>query len=437
MTEHDYDGAPRSVDKSEATSAAVAMPFRPMRHVWILNHYAQVPGGPGGTRHFSLARHLPACGWKATIIAASTDHATGRQRLRDGETKRAETVGGVPFLWLRARDYSGNGTDRVLNMLDYTRAVLKRGTLANLEPPDAIIGSSVHPLAAWAGHRLARRYGVPFVFEVRDLWPQTLIDMGRITARHPAAISLRWLEKSLYENAKCIIVLFPGAKAYIEPLGIPPDRIVCIPNGADLAQFPVTPPREPSDRFTLMYLGAHGAANGLDNVLAAMRIVEADPAGRRVTLRLIGEGPQKPALIAMADEMGLRNVAFEDPIPKAEVPARAAEADAFVICIRDMPGLYRFGISMNKIFDYMAAGRPTIAALAASNNPIAEADAGLTVPPENPEALAGAILKLSSLPNERRDRMGRAGRRHVEEHYAMEKLSGRLAAALDASWSKK
>lgn len=402
-----------------------------------MNHYAQEPGRPGGTRHFSLARLLPACGWKATIIAASTDHVTGHQRLRDGETKNAETFGGVPFLWLRTRDYSGNGVDRVLNMLDYTRAVLKRGTLADLEPPDAIIGSSVHPLAAWAGYRLARRHGVPFLFEVRDLWPQTLIDMGRISSRHPAAISLWWLEKSLYENAKRIIVLFQGAKAYIEPLGIPPDRIVCIPNGVDLAQFPVAPQKEPSDRFTLMYLGAHGGGNGLDNLLAAMRIVEADPAGRRVTLRLIGEGPQKPALIGMAEEMRLQNVVFEDPIPKADVPVCAAEADAFVICVRDMPGLYRFGISMNKIFDYMAAGRPTIAALAAANNPIAEADAGLTVPPENPPALAGAILELSSLPNKRRAEMGRAGRRHVEEHYAMEKLSGRLAAALDASRSNE
>src|SRR5690606_28647392 len=126
-------------------------------------------------------------GWKATIIAASTDHSnSGRQRLGEDETRRLQTFGDVQFWWLRAREYSGNGLYRVLNMMDFTRAALRGDMLADIEPPDAVIGSSVHPLAAWVGRRLARRYGVPFVFEVRDLWPQTLIDIGQLSPCHPA-----------------------------------------------------------------------------------------------------------------------------------------------------------------------------------------------------------------------------------------------------------
>src|SRR5690606_21810114 len=125
-----------------------------------------------------------------------------------------------------------------LNMLDYTRAALSAATLRGLERPDAVIGSSVHPLAAWAGRRLAQRFGVPFLFEVRDLWPQTLIDMGRLSPRHPAALALRRLERSLYRSAARIIVLPPAAHAYITPLGIPKERIVWIPNGVDLEGFP-------------------------------------------------------------------------------------------------------------------------------------------------------------------------------------------------------
>lgn len=271
-----------------------------MKHVWILNHYAQEPGGAGGTRHFSLARHLSSHGWKATIIAASTDHSTGLQRLNAGETQRLQSYDGVPFLWLKTRGYSGNGMDRVGNMFDYTRAVLKRSNLSALEAPDAIIGSSVHPLAAWAGRKLAKRHGVPFVFEVRDLWPQTLIDMGRLTEHHPATIGLRWLEKSLYRAASRIIVLLPKAHEYIEPLGISREKIIWIPNGTDTESFGVETIAKDSDEFTLMYFGAHGAANGLDNLLAAMQIVAKDPKGDRIRLRLIGDGPLKSSLMTAA-----------------------------------------------------------------------------------------------------------------------------------------
>lgn len=402
-----------------------------MKHVWILNHYAQEPGGAGGTRHFSLARHLPSHGWEATIIAAGTDHSTGLQRLSEGEAKRQQNYDNVPFLWLKTRGYSGNGTDRVGNMFDYTRAVLKQGNLAALDAPDVIIGSSVHPFAAWAGRRLAKRFGVPFVFEVRDLWPQTLIDMGRLSDRHPAAIGLRWLEKSLYRDASRIVVLLPKAHEYIEPLGISREKIIWIPNGTDTESFPVEPSATDSDTFTLMYFGAHGAANGLDNILAAMQLVERAPAGGPILLRLIGDGPLKPSLMASAREKGLANVRFEDPVPKKSIPALAAQADAFVFNLIDAP-VFRYGISSNKLFDFLAAGRPVLFCCASSNNPVAEAGAGTTVPPENPQALAEAILNLASLPAAQRAEMGAAGRRHLEQNYDMKRLAGRLASSLEA-----
>ncbi len=404
-----------------------------MKHVWILNHYAQEPGGPGGTRHFSLARHLPANGWDATIIAASTDHLSGRQRLSDDQHRRVETFDGVPFVWLRAQPYSGNGIGRIRNMFDYTRAVLKPENLNQIPPPDVIIGSSVHPLAAWAGRKLAKRYRVPFIFEVRDLWPQTLIDLGRISANHPAAVAMRWLERSLYSSASRIVVLLPQAGDYIEPLGISRGKIVWVPNGVDVEQFPMSALKPSSGTFTLMYFGAHGAANGLDTLLKAMRVVQDDPAGKNIVLRLIGQGPLKQSLRSLAEELRLRNVRFESHVSKQGIPALAAEADGFVICVRNLPNLYRYGISMNKIFDYMAAGRPAIIAVdSSSNNPIADAGCGLTVPPENPEALAAAIVDLAALPNAKREEMGRAGRRSLEQNYSMQHLSKRLADTLDA-----
>lgn len=402
-----------------------------MKNVWILNHYAQEPGDAGITRHFSLARHLLKHGWRASVIAASVDHHTGRQRLTSLENKRSDNFEGVPFLWVRTPEYNGNGVGRITNMLVYTFRVLMPGITRELERPDVIVGSSVHPFAALAGLHLARRFRVPFVFEVRDLWPQTLIDFGRLKEKSLVSRTLHFLEKHLYRQAARVVVVLPQAHKYICPLGIPPQRIVWIPNGVELEGYPEPYPPALRDTFNLMYFGAHGQANGLDTLLKAMAELQSRPEMSHVRLRLIGNGPLKPDLIHLAAKLELKNVVFEDPIPKGDIPRLAAEADAFVILVRDLPGLYRFGISMNKLFDYLAGARPIVIAVNASNNPIDEAKAGVTVPPENPSALAEGIASLVTMPVSERIAMGRAGRAYVKRQHGFDRLAGNFGAMLD------
>ncbi|MBW6391920.1 glycosyltransferase family 4 protein [Billgrantia antri] len=415
-----------------------------MRHVWILNHYAKHPDAAGGARHYQLARHLPAHGWKATLIASSVDHPSGEQRLTKDESWRLETIDGVNFLWLRTSSYRGNGGGRMKNMLEYACQALRPTRLAGLERPDLIVGSSVHPFAALAGWWLARRHRVPFVFEVRDLWPQTLIDMGRLREGAAMTRALRALETFLYRRAQRVLTLLPRAVDYIAPLGVPEERVVWLSNGVDLAEFPEPGPpaeRPPELPLSLMYFGSHGEANGLADLLEAMALVKADsPAGQvPVQLRLIGDGPGKQELMRQASRLELdgRWVRFEPPVPKRDIPAVAREADAFVITVRDLPRLYRFGISMNKLFDYMAAGRPVIIASAAINDPVAEAGAGITVPPEDPLALAEAIKRLVALPTAERARMGQAGRAHVEAVYDYRILAERLAGIMNDVMDEK
>lgn len=400
------------------------------KNVWMLNHYAQEPGGPGGTRHFSLAYHLQRYGWTASIIAASTELNTNRQRLNTEEESRVDCFDGVPFLWLKTPPYKGNGGGRMVNMLTYTYRAVQEKYLASLPRPDVVIGSSVHPFAAWAGARLAARYRVPFLFEVRDLWPQTLIDLGRITPNGLQARVMRALEKSLYNRAVRTITLLPRAWVYIESLGIPRERVFWLPNGVDLSGFPYAPVSKGKNPFVFMYFGAHGNANGLDNVLRAFALLEADPSAPEARLRLIGDGPMKSALRRLATELGLRGVTFEDPIPKSRIPALAAEADAYVFNLVDAP-VFRYGISSNKLFDFLAGGRPVIFSCDAANNPVEEAKAGLTVPPGNPERLAGAMRTLATMPIDRRRQFGENARRYVEQTHDYSKLAGRLAGLLD------
>lgn len=315
-------------------------------------------------------------------------------------------------------------------MLGFTARVLQKRRAADLLPPDAIIGSSVHPLAAWAGAKWADRLGVPFIFEVRDLWPQTLVELGRISSRGFAAKALYRLEKTLYQRAKRILVLLPHATEYIAGIGITTGKIHYLPNGVDLEDFPFFPVSSCSKPFQLMYFGAHGQVNDLFQLLQAISIIKERGLSDTVSLRLVGDGPLKSALQDQSKRLQLNNVTFEPPVPKKNIPLLASEADGFVLTSRNLPNLYRYGISANKLFDYMAAGRPVVISLNAGNNPVLEADAGFTVPPEDPIALADAILKLTSLPLGQRIQMGRNARSFVEKEHDFSVLAERLSTIL-------
>ena len=407
-----------------------------MKTVWILNHYAQEPGGPGGTRHYSLAKNMRRHGWRAVVIAASVELNTGRQRLGGGDAIKLCQYDGVDFLWVRTPTYHANDNGRVSNMLSYAVRALMPSTTHSLPRPDVIVGSSVHPFAAWSGAMLAKRFCVPFVFEVRDLWPQTLVDMGRLKSGSFQTIALRTLEKWLYRKADRIVVLLPRAADYIAELGVSARKIVWIPNGVELDGYPMPEPNLVHDEFTLMYFGAHGLANGLECVIKAMALVQKRAGANRIRLRLVGDGPHKKTLVDLAKESGLDNVQFENPVPKHLIPIIAREADAFVFNLVDAP-VFKFGISSNKLFDFMAAARPIIFCCRSSNNPVMEAAAGPTVPPGNELALAEAILRLAQTPVEERARMGLCARQYVENFHSYGSLAKCFAEMLDSLFQNR
>jgi len=403
------------------------------KELWIFNHYARTHEDAGGARHFEMAKHLALRGWSVTIFASGVTHRTGRDLVVRGESRAVRMIEGVRFVWLKASPYKGNGFSRWKNIVEYYLEAVKAKQVEGLGAPQFVIGSSVHPLAGLAAWRVARRFGVPFVFEVRDLWPQTLIDMGRLSKRSPIVFALRRLEGFLYRKAARIISVLPGAVDYITTFGIDPKKVVWISNGVDFGAYQAAKPYIEKDQFEIMYLGSLGEANAIEVLLDAMRLVGEKDSG--VTLRVIGTGPREEALKVQASKLGLlgKTVRFEGAIPRSEVAAIAREADAFVITVKDIPGLYRYGISMNKIFDYMAAGKPTVIAVNAFNNPIAESGGGITVNPDNPEKLAEAVLVLSKMDPNQLAKMGGMAREHVAKFYSYEYLAERLEKTLLAT----
>ncbi len=403
-----------------------------MRHVWILNHYAVWPDGVGSTRHYSLAKHLVSMGWDASIISSSVEHATGRQCFTSLTLKKIREVGPVRFMQLRNPSYRGNGIGRIINIVTYAVMTLLPGMMSGLPRPDVIIGSSVHPLAAFSACILASRYKVPFVFEIRDLWPRTLVDMGYIGEKSAVSRFLYWLERCLLKRANKVVVLLPKAIEYAESFGVTRDKIVWIPNGCDEAGLVSENGNQNNqEKLVFSYIGAHGYANDLKTLLDALHISAKANMADRFLFKFIGDGPLKSELVQYAEDLGLNNVVFVPAVPKKEVSRLASSSDALFITVRNYPGLYKYGISMNKIFDYMNAGRPVVIAVNAANNPVNESGCGITVPPESPGELANAIKCLVDMSQEERLEMGRKGKQYIQEHHDYEKLSKRLASVLN------
>lgn len=398
----------------------------------MINHYALPPSEPGGTRHYALARQLNRAGHDVTVIASSFSHAT-RQQLSctRGRKSCVEQVDGVRFLFLHVPEHGGN-VSRLWNMFVFAFRLWLGTRTRALPEPDVIIGSSLTLFAALAAERLARRRKVPFVLEIRDLWPQTLIDMG-MSSLHPAVILFGIIEKYLYRHADQIITLLPNSANHMITRGARRELISCIPNGVDMEMVPAPGPPRADGAFTVMYAGSHGLSDALDTVLDAAAILHKEAPGR-FCFRFIGDGPSKDALRRRAEREHLDNVAFERPLPKLVLLSRLPEADAFILSAK-RTDLYQNGISPNKLCEYMAAARPTIVAADTANNPVADADGGITLAPEDPAAMAEAIKSLAAMPIEERRQMGMRARWYVQENYSFTVLARRLEQVLESALS--
>ena len=344
-------------------------------NLWIINHYGQEPDGVGAARHFNLSKHLSSLGWNVSILAASVEHSTGRQRLKGLKIFRLQKITDVNFIWFKVPKFRGNGVGRIINMLIYTFLVLLYGFIFRAQRPDVIVGSTVHPFAAWAALKLAIFYKVPFIYEVRDLWPETLISMGIIKKESFIANVLYFLEKEMLSKSERVVTLLPGAVDYFVSKGVLRDKVVYIPNGAE--QVETKNEYKKNNVFNFIYLGSLGYANNLDILLLAISLLEKDRTVPSFICRFVGDGGEKDNLIKLSKELSLRNVKFEGSVKKSDVCKVCSIADAFVIIVRDLPELYKYGISMNKIFEYMSYSRPIIIAAESFNNPVKDAGSGI------------------------------------------------------------
>lgn len=383
---------------------------------------------PGGTRHYELARFLAEKGHQITIIASPVSYLTGIAEKKIRGWLRRQSEDGLTIL--RPPVYTAlhrSFFHRVLSFLSFMFSSFVVGL--RVQKVDIVWGTSppiFQGVTAWS---LARLKKAKFLFEVRDLWPDFAIEMGILRNRLLIRGS-RWLEHFLYRHADRLLVNSPGFINPIRKHGI--KRIELIPNGSDPRMF--DPGKDGTSfrqthglegKFVVLYAGAHGAANDLSTVLQAAQILKEIP---DIQIVLLGDGKEKPALMESAAQHQLNNVLFLPPVSKLEIPEAFAAADVCLAVLKPIP-LFRT-VYPNKVFDYMAAGKPVVLAIqGVIQQVVEEVQAGICVPPGDAKAMAEAILTLSSQPSIRKE-MGIRGRRFIETHFDRSVLAEQLEVIL-------
>jgi glycosyltransferase involved in cell wall biosynthesis len=310
--------------------------------------------------------------------------------------------------------------------------------LAQEQQPDVVIASSTYPLDIYAAARIARTAGAALVFEVHDMWPLTPMLLGRLSERHPFIRIMQQAEDYYCRHADLVVSVLPNAIEHLVTRGLTPDRYVVIPNGVDAraGRELQTPPEghlsvlesaHAAGRSVVIYAGSEGLSNQLEALLRAATLVRDVP----LQFVLVGQGPERVSLEQLAADLGLANVSFLPPVPRDQLEGLLARADVAYISIGASP-LYHYGISPNKLYDYMMAGSCILLAGHDDvfNDVVVEGACGLSVPHAVPEDIAGGIRRLLAMSGEERTELGRRGADYCKRHFAYGVLAESYEAAL-------
>ena len=395
-------------------------------HILYMVQYFNSPDDPGGSRAYEFAGRWAAAGHEVTLLAGNLNHKTL-------STISSPTVAPPGVRVVRVRTYNrirGSYARRVVNFLSFAAGALIRAL--TIPRVDVVYASSTPLTTGAAGFAVALVKRARFVFEVRDLWPESAVVAG-VLRRGWLVRLIERAERFLYARADRLVALSAGIQAGIVERGGAADRVTLVPNGMDDWMLDGPPGEVPSipfdtDRhFVCTYVGALGRWNSLETVLECARILE----GSRVRFLIVGDGDHRDALRQQAAALGLGNVSFHGTVPKRDVLRYLAASHACVLCTWRDPFLGT--VLQNKIFDYMASARPVVAAAHGELAALVEnADCGWVTPPGEPEALARTCLELSTVDPQLLAAKGANGRHFVSQHYRRSRLADR---ALDAALS--
>lgn len=378
--------------------------------VWYISKYFGLPESRVGSRGFKLLREFPALGVHPFVISANSSHLVVNRQF--AEDWQIETLDGVEICWLKLRRYKGaKSFGRILSWIEFEWKLF-RLPKQRLPRPSAIVVSSLSLFTIFNGFLLKARYRCRLIFEVRDIWPLTLVEEGGFGRYNPLILLLGWIEQVAYRNSDAIIGTMPNLKAHVDQVAGATGPVHCVPMGIDddeiLEQQPLPDNYHakhiPTGKFIICHAGTIGKTNALDVFFETALLMQSDA---DIHFLLVGDGDLKPYYEAAYDR--LPNVSFAPAVQKGQVQSVLNFCD--VTYFSTYPSrIWDYGLSLNKLIDYMLAGRPIIGSYSGYPSMLNESGGGSFVPASDAEALRAEILRYASLDPAERQRIGSAAR---------------------------
>ncbi|EOS69068.1 hypothetical protein C818_02945 [Lachnospiraceae bacterium MD308] len=403
-------------------------------NIWLIDHYAVPTKYYPLVRQTIFAKKFMERGHSVKIFAASTVH-NSNINLAGNKISEEIIEEGVNYVIIKCHNYEGNGLSRIMNMIEF--AVKLPNVTMKYEKPDVIISTSMTLFACISGLWIGKRRKCKKIAQISDLWPETIIAYGMAKRRNPAVLFLRMIEKKIYKMADDIIFTMEGAYDYIieqkwEKL-IPKSKVHYINNGIDLETFDFNKKTycindnelQNTELFKVVYAGSIRKVNNLGLLLeVAKRITNS-----KVVILIWGDGDEKKELERRVKKEHIKNVLFKGKVPKNYIPYITSCADLNIAHSTESP-IFRFGISLNKIFDYFAAGKPILCDFRAKYNPVIKYKAGVDVSGKKIQKIADIINEFSCMTQEEYDTYSKNAR-HAAEIYDFERLTEKMIRIIE------
>lgn len=412
------------------------------KNVWILNHYAKNMYYDRGGRHYWLAENLILNGYNTTIFAATSSHNT----LDNIDTEGKKFIFGedsrVPFVFVKTPSYTGNGKKRVVNMLTFYKNIF---SVANEYvkihgKPDVIVASSVHPLTLVAGIKISKKFGIPCICEVRDLWPESIVVYGGLKRKSLIAKILYLGEKWIYKRADSIIMTWEGGKDYIKDQGwtkqVSLEKIVHISNGVVIDTFDKNSEQyqindtdlDSREYKSIVYAGSIRKVNNIGLLLDAAKIIQSKGI-KDIKFLIYGSGNETEMLINRCERENIVNVIFKGRVEKKFVPSILKKADINILH-NSSTSLDKYGQSQNKFFEYLAAGKCIVQTYTTGYSICEKYKCGISAPIQNAEEIAKAVITACS-DEHRMLLMGKNGRKASYE-FDFSRLTEKLIEVIES-----
>ena len=385
-------------------------------NIWIISKYASSAEYGFESRLFAIAREFNKSGRIPVIISSDSNHLASFPRFKSLFTR--EILGGCETWWIKTLKYTKTASiRRVLSWLDFELKLFLMPK-KRLPDPDVIIVSSLSLLTILNGIWLRRRYRCRLIFEIRDIWPLTLVEEGGYSAANPLVKLLAWVEKYGYRRSDLVVGTMPNLSAHVTAVGGDNVRCECVPFGFDPSAFEnedalpsdYLEQHIPKDRFVIGYAGSIGLTNALETVVACATELADDD---RFFFLFVGGGDRRDFFIEETKELG--NVAFLPKVKRTQVQSILRQCDLLYFAVYDSP-VWRFGLSLNKLIDYLMAAKPVLASYSGYESMLNEAECGEFVPAGDVASLRDAICRIAEMPSDQLAERGRSGRRWLLEN---------------------